>query len=802
MTDVIAFLLIFLSLPYFAFCIILMLVMADRQKRRHTALEEEVKALRARLDQMDSQATVQAPKYASAPSEKAAQEQPLEEESTSPTSSPSTQKQPRPQPAKPSRSNPPLGEGFIGKVLISVAAASLVFIALILLALDQGTKIPDEVRILSIFLLSGLILSAGLFLGRKSRNNFTFALTGCGSGAIFISILLTPLLFEKINDVTAFALLFVWMIFSLFLSKKTDSLLLSVIAHIGMVFSICFAFSLGLSDEKLILLLAYQFASSAVLILGNFFGYRRTYHAGLLVSLALTVVAGAFLWAEYTPRMDASHSLFASSFPTAMIAGAFFLQFLAATYVSYLLSVSAARVRHPHLQKLLQVANRVLWVASAGVNFSLTIYNLLIPAVSGGKAYYAVALLSKERLLAFALTVVATLLLYFAHLAVTVLFARKLSFPKILEGISVYTLTGGVAILLIVFYSFTDRCISATSTHYFPMLLWFTPLALVPLGIRRLTKNTSARYELLALGLALFDGLLHMPIVGYKELMTDRIGILLPLLYLAIPLVTATLFYLMAKRESRAKYTFHFRSGMLIFAELSIYFILLNADNYLKGYNFTDFITLLICMAVHMAVTHFDFDRAGDEKTANLLRKARFANEAALIGLSCITMNENGHYIEGSEWFFFTFTAIFALAVAFQRIRELQDRPESTRLAIYSGAKLTLITLAFITPIVEQGYLVSIVCMLTAFAAIIGGFVIRSRPLRLYGLILTLISVLKLVLVDTSSLATVTRILSFLAGGLICFTISALYTYLEKKLMKQPVSASDAMKTHEGETEL
>ena len=158
-----------------------------------------------------------------------------------------------------------------------------------------------------------------------------------------------------------------------------------------------------------------------------------------------------------------------------------------------------------------------------------------------------------------------------------------------------------------------------------------------------------------------------------------------------------------------------------------------------------------------------------------------------MIGLSCLTMHENGRYVGGIEWLFFAFTLIFALAVAFQRIRELLDHPENTRLAIYSGAKLTLITLAFLTPLVEQGYLISTVCMLTAFASIIGGFVIRSRPLRLYGLILTLLAVLKLVLIDTSSLATVTRILSFLAGGLICFTISALYTYLEKKLLKQSV---------------
>ena len=94
------------------------------------------------------------------------------------------------------------------------------------------------------------------------------------------------------------------------------------------------------------------------------------------------------------------------------------------------------------------------------------------------------------------------------------------------------------------------------------------------------------------------------------------------------------------------------------------------------------------------------------------------------------------------------------------------------------------------------------------FNAIIGGFAIRSRPLRLYGLILTLLAVLKLVLIDTGSLATVTRILSFLAGGLICFAISALYTYLEKKLLKQPSTGGkiedSSMDTTEtkGDTEL
>jgi hypothetical protein len=131
----------------------------------------------------------------------------------------------------------------------------------------------------------------------------------------------------------------------------------------------------------------------------------------------------------------------------------------------------------------------------------------------------------------------------------------------------------------------------------------------VPLGVRRLTKNNAAYYEWLSLGLALFDGLLFMPAVGYAELMYDSVGILLPLCYLAVPLVTATLFYLRSSRSSRAKYTLHFRTGMLVFLELSIFFILFNADDYLTGYRFTNFTTLLVCMTIHMAVTHFGFDR-------------------------------------------------------------------------------------------------------------------------------------------------------------------------------------------------
>jgi len=71
-----------------------------------------------------------------------------------------------------------------------------------------------------------------------------------------------------------------------------------------------------------------------------------------------------------------------------------------------------------------------------------------------------------------------------------------------------------------------------------------------------------------------------------------------------------------------------------------------------------------------------------------------------------------------------------------------------------------------------------------ALVLLAAGFALRERPLRLQGLVLFLICVLKLFLYDLRNLDTPYRILSFIALGLILLGVSWIYTRFREQLQK------------------
>ena len=90
--------------------------------------------------------------------------------------------------------------------------------------------------------------------------------------------------------------------------------------------------------------------------------------------------------------------------------------------------------------------------------------------------------------------------------------------------------------------------------------------------------------------------------------------------------------------------------------------------------------------------------------------------------------------------------------------------------------------LYYCTPLAGQGYQWSLCCMLCALACIVVGFAMRVGGLRLYGLILALACVAKLVVLDLGDLDSLVRVGALIAGGAICFGISALYSFAVKRL--------------------
>jgi uncharacterized membrane protein len=59
---------------------------------------------------------------------------------------------------------------------------------------------------------------------------------------------------------------------------------------------------------------------------------------------------------------------------------------------------------------------------------------------------------------------------------------------------------------------------------------------------------------------------------------------------------------------------------------------------------------------------------------------------------------------------------------------------------------------------------------------ILAGIATEERSFRIYGLLLLLISLLKLVTIDVSGVETIYRILSYIAVGLMLFAASLIYT--------------------------
>lgn len=106
--------------------------------------------------------------------------------------------------------------------------------------------------------------------------------------------------------------------------------------------------------------------------------------------------------------------------------------------------------------------------------------------------------------------------------------------------------------------------------------------------------------------------------------------------------------------------------------------------------------------------------------------------------------------------------------------------------AIKFNFLLGIICILYGTP----GFLFSIASLVIAVTCTILGFVFgrqnrrNLKPVRIYGLILALVCMVKLILFDISYDSMLLRAISFFISGLLCFGISFIYNLVDKKFMK------------------
>ncbi len=110
---------------------------------------------------------------------------------------------------------------------------------------------------------------------------------------------------------------------------------------------------------------------------------------------------------------------------------------------------------------------------------------------------------------------------------------------------------------------------------------------------------------------------------------------------------------------------------------------------------------------------------------------------------------------------------------------------------IYVAIKFTFLAMVICAVYSAPGFLGSMICLVIAVTCTILGFAfgrqngMNLKPVRIYGLILALICLVKLILFDISYDSMLLRAVSFFVSGLLCFGISFIYNLADKKLMRQ-----------------
>ena len=98
---------------------------------------------------------------------------------------------------------------------------------------------------------------------------------------------------------------------------------------------------------------------------------------------------------------------------------------------------------------------------------------------------------------------------------------------------------------------------------------------------------------------------------------------------------------------------------------------------------------------------------------------------------------------------------------------------------LYIVIKYTVAAIIILGVCSAPGFVFSITYLLIAITSIVIGFKKENKPIRIYGLVLSMFSIVKLILWDISYNSLPIRALGFLVCGMLCFAISFIYHKLD-----------------------
>ena len=595
-------------------------------------------------------------------------------------------------------------EKAIGKFLMGILASVLIFISLILFATLLLPYFNDTAKMITTYVVSFCFLGVGVWKLEKDRNNiFYTALTGCGMGALYISLLLSNMYFKVLGDIPLYVLIAVWGI-GIGIFAKNHNKVFQVIGELGILISMMFGCSLcvntGDGDKFFVLTIYYIISSGAF----YFLHYEKEFNSNLMHHICNMITFGVLAFSCFEFENE---PIYAKEVWMVLIVA--------------LLSFGSTLT---HSQE-----EEGTGFGTFASLYLLGAYNIIEGLCADDSVFGMIAYLGGILLLAL------------------------LEWKKMQRKEGKYIVQSVVTAMTIIGLGIWGDMYSYGGV---PMLV----LPLLLIGFWR--KNPIWKYGSL---ISFFVYLAMGEPIG-------EIGHFLLLLVAAV--VGYALLYW--KKE---QYSMIFKSGLYI-ATLLIFMV---SFPVLVEYLSTEYVPKLFWPFMVLVVFNIGMMKSvfaknlftGEEDCMPLYN---FVNTLLMFaGLYGISESYGGNY----QLFFI----IFTLSAFLVNSKNLLEKRNNMAAGIYVGVKFTIFMIVVLNSFKSVNYVISMSCLLLAIGSIILGFKGDYKSIRIYGLVLSMISIFKLIMVDISYQNTLGHALSFFISGVLCFVISLIYNYIDKKMQER-----------------
>ena len=623
-------------------------------------------------------------------------------------------------------------ESFFGKNMMGIVGAAFTFIALVFFSLVVFANFGDQLKLASMFVFSFAILGFGLYRLKKQESThiFNLIITATGVSAIFICIFIGHIYFKLIILPVVFVCLLAWLVLIFFLSRIQTNLFV-IIGEVGLIIS-AIAGACKYGDFDIYMIILFVVAQFAFMFIARNKSQltQSIFHVGANATFLFYNIV--YLMAKSLQNMN----------------GFDFFEVVNATEV-----------------------NNVAII----VSLCFAIISLVFIFIKTKKEYFGVNAIVSTFTINILLivskffeedTLSVIMLIFVIALFVVYKIFQEVSIVLELESLIIAPIF--IFIVLGKFNEYISHLNDYTliETHIFfatPIIAIFgLSLLIIALMVLK-SKENSTIYEVFV-NIYLF---LNFIIVSNFD-GAGTAYIILNAIFAILPFILFIIYYFKEETTTASNTCFYIASLLTVSSIISNFNLKITTHNTVDAC-FSDtfylgtYITVILLTALQVLFAFLKFNK---EKVTGVF--FCIANAIIIFYIGCNEYRLN-------EFFIILMLAILICV----NVTNIIDRFNTVGY-VYIGIKFTLFITYTLNLFEASSFVYSIAFFVIAIIFIALGMFKYIKPFRIYGLVLSLISTVKLLLIDIQYSSLTSRAVSFLICGILCFAISFLYNKLDK----------------------